>query len=255
MKEFFLKIIGFLIKVGVFLLALYIVLNALQESLPKKEIQKGFEGIREKVEEPLREVKEKVSPEVNLPEKGLKIFAQIEIHATTTTSFSLSGIIDRNDLYWKINPLSDSQNQLKTFPFLQNLLYGWKKFQVKDGEVEDLKKIKEILEEKGIFKKFERVSDGYEFEIDKEKLKEGIFEWKKEIPKENVENFLKNFRKISGKLFVDEKNLAKEMELEGDSIKAIIKFENLEEEMLRKEKEGLDFEKFLISIFENLLFI
>jgi hypothetical protein len=255
MKEFFLKIIGFLIKVGVFLLALYIVLNALQESLPKKEIQKGFEGIREKVEEPLKEVKEKVSPEVNLPEKGLKIFAQIEIHATTTTSFSLSGIIDRNDLYWKINPLSDSQNQLKTFPFLQNLLYGWKKFQVKDGEVEDLKKLKEILEEKGIFKKFERVDDGYEFEIDKEKFKEGIFEWKKEIPKENVENFFKNFRKISGKLFVDKKNLAKEMELEGDSIKAIIKFENLEEEMLRKEKEGLDFEKFLISIFENLLFI
>jgi len=89
------------------------------------------------------------------------------------------------------------------------------------------------------------LSDGYEFEIDKEKLKEGIFEWKKEIPKENVENFFKNFRKISGKLFVDEKNLVKEMELEGDSIKAIIKFENLGEEMLRKEKEGLDFEKFL----------
>jgi hypothetical protein len=255
MKETFLKIIGFLIKVGVFLLALYIVLNALQESLPKKEIQKGFEGIREKVEEPLKEVKEKVSPEVNLPEKGLKIFAQIEIHATTTASFSLSGIIDGNDLYWKINPFSDSQNQLKTFPFLQNLLYGWKKFQVKDEEVEGLKKLKEILEGKGILKKFERVSDGYEFEIDKEKLKEGIFEWKKEIQKKDVEEFLKNFEKISGKLFVDEKNLIKRIEVEGDSIKAIIKFENLEEEMLRKEEEELDFEKFLISIFENLLFI
>jgi hypothetical protein len=255
MKEIFFKIIGFLIKVGVFLFALYIVLNALQESLPKKEIQKGLKEIREKVENPLKEVKEKISPEVNLPEKGLKIFAQIEIHATTTTSFSLSGIIDGNDLYWKINPLSDFQNQLKTFPFLQNLLYGWKKFQVKDEEVKDLKKLKEILEEKGIFKKFERVSDGYEFEIDKEKLKEGIFEWKKEIPKENVENFFKNFRKISGKLFVDEKNLIKEMEIEGDSIKAVIKFENLEDEMLRKEKEKSDFEKFLISVFENLLFI
>jgi hypothetical protein len=255
MKEIFFKIIGFLIRVGVFLFALYIVLNALHQSLPKKEIQKGFEEIKEKVEKPLKEVKEKISPEVNLPEKGLKIFAQIEIRATTTASLSLSGIINGNDLYWKINSLSDSQNQLKTFQFLQNLLYGWKKFQVKDEEVEDLKKLKEILEGKGILKKFERISDGYEFEIDKEKLKEGIFEWKKEIPKENVENFFKNFRKISGKLFVEERNLIKEMELEGDSIKAIIKFENLREEMLRKEKEGLDFETLLISIFENFLFI
>jgi hypothetical protein len=254
MKEFFLKIIGFLIKVGVFLLAFYIVLNALQESLPKKEIQKGLKEIREKVEEPLKEVKEKVSPEVNLPEKGLKISAQIEIHATTTTSFSLSGIIDGNDLYWKINPLSDSQNQLKTFPFLQNLLYGWKKFQLQNGEVEDLKKLKEILEEKGIFKKFERVSDGYEFEIDKEKLKEGIFEWKKEIQKEGVENFFKNFEKISGKILVDERNLTKEVELEGNSIKAKIKIENLKEEM-NKERKELNFENFLISVFEELLFI
>jgi hypothetical protein len=254
MKEIFFKIIGFLIKVGVFLLALYIVLNAIQESLPKKEIQKGLEEIREKVEEPLKEVKEKVSPEVNLPEKGLKISAQIEIHATTTTSFSLSGIIDGNDLYWKINPLSDSQNQLKTLPFLQNLLYGWKKFQVRDEEVEGLKKLKEILEEKGIFKKFERVSDGYEFEIDKEKLKEGIFEWKKEIPKEGVENFFKNFEKISGKILVDERNLTKEVELEGNSIKAKIKIENLKEEM-NKERKELNFENFLISVFEELLFI
>ena len=254
MKEFFLKIIGFLIKVGVFLLALCIVLNALKESLPKKEIQKGLEEIREKVEEPLKEVKEKVGPEVNLSEKGLKISAQIEIHATTTTSFSLSGIINGNDLYWKINPLSDSQNQLKTFSFLQNLLYGWKKFQVKDEEVEGLKKLKKILEEKGIFKKFERVSDGYEFEIDKEKLKEGIFEWKKEIQKEGVENFFKNFEKISGKILVDERNLTKEVELEGNSIKAKIKIENLKEEM-EKERKELNFENFLISVFEELLFI
>jgi len=254
MKEFFLKIIGFLIKVGVFLLALYIVLNALQQSLPKREIQKGFEEIRKKIENPLKEVKEKVSPEVNLPEKGLKISAQIEIHATTTTSLSLSGIIDGNDLYWKINPLSDSQNQLKTFPFLQNLLYGWKKFQVKDEEIESLKKLKEILEKRGIFKKFERVDDGYEFEIDKEKLKEGIFEWKKEIQKEGVENFFKNFEKISGKILVDERNLTKEVELEGNSIKAKIKIENLKEEM-NKERKELNFENFLISVFEELLFI
>jgi len=254
MKEFFLKIIGFLIKVGVFLLALYVVLNALQESLPKKEIQKGLKEIREKVEEPLKEVKEKVGPEVNLSEKGLKISAQIEIHATTTTSFSLSGIINGNDLYWKINPLSDSQNQLKTFSFLQNLLYGWKKFQVKDEEVEGLKKLKKILEEKGIFKKFERVSDGYEFEIDKEKLKEGIFEWKKEIQREEIKNFLKNFEKISGKILVDERNLTKEVELEGNSIKAKIKIENLKEEM-EKERKELNFENFLISVFEELLFI
>jgi hypothetical protein len=254
MKQIFFKIIGFLIRVGVFLFALYIVLNALQEFLPKKEIQRGFEEIREKVEKPLKEVKEKVSPEMNLPEKGLKIFAQIEIHATTTASFSLSGIIDGNDLYWKINPLSDSQNQLKTFQFLENLLYGWKKFQVKDEEVEGLKKLKKILEEKGIFKKFERVSEGYEFEIDKEKLKEGIFEWKKEIQREGVENFLKNFEKISGKILVDERNLTKEVELEGNSIKAKIKIENLKEEM-EKERKELNFENFLISVFEELLFI
>jgi hypothetical protein len=37
-------------------------------------------------------VKEKVSPEVNLPEKGLKISAQIEIHATTTASFLFQGL-------------------------------------------------------------------------------------------------------------------------------------------------------------------
>jgi hypothetical protein len=229
-------------------------LNALQQSLPKREIQKGFEEIRKKIENPLKEVKEKVSPEVNLPEKGLKISAQIEIHATTTTSLSLSGIIDGNDLYWKINPLSDSQNQLKTFPFLQNLLYGWKKFQVKDEEIESLKKLKEILEKRGIFKKFERVDDGYEFEIDKEKLKEGIFEWKKEIQKEGVENFFKNFEKISGKILVDERNLTKEVELEGNSIKAKIKIENLKEEM-NKERKELNFENFLISVFEELLFI
>jgi hypothetical protein len=254
MKEIFFKIIGFLIKVGVFLFALYIVLNALQESLPKKEIQKEFEEIRERVEKPLKEVKEKISPEVNLPEKGLKISAQIEIRATTTTSFSLSGIVDGNDLYWKINSLSNSQNQFKTFQFLENLLYGWKKFQVKDEEVEGLKKLKEILEKRGIFKKFERVSDGYEFEIDKEKLKEGIFEWKKEIQKEGVENFFKNFEKISGKILIDERNLTKEVELEGNSIKAKIKIENLKEE-IEKERKKLNLENFLISVFEEPLFI
>jgi hypothetical protein len=127
---------------------------------------------------------------------------------------------------------------------------------VKDEEVKDLKKLKEILEEKGIFKKFERVSDGYEFEIDKEKLKEGIFEWKKEIQiqKEGVENFFKNFEKISGKILVDERNLTKEVELEGNSIKAKIKIENLKEEM-EKERKELNFENFLISVFEELLFI
>jgi uncharacterized membrane-anchored protein YhcB (DUF1043 family) len=254
MKEFFLKIIGFLIKVGVFIFALFVVFQALQKSFSQKGIRKEFEEVKEKIEEPLKEVKEKIAPEVNLSEKGLKIFAQIEI-GTTTDSFSLSGIIDGNDLYWKLNSPSDSQNQLKTFQFLQNLIYGWKKFQVKDKEVEDLKKLKEILERKGIFKKFEKVHDGYEFEIDKEKLKEGIFEWKKEIPKENVEAFFKDSKEIFGKLLLDEKKLVKEMRLEGNSTKAIIKFENLEEEMKRKEGKELDFEKFLISIFENPPFI
>jgi hypothetical protein len=244
-----------LIKIGVFILALYIVLTALQESLQKNEIQEGFKEIREKIEEPLKEVKEKASPQVNLPKSGLKIFAQIEIRATTTASFTLSGIIDGNDLYWKINSDSNFQNQEKSFQFLQNLLYGWEKSQVKNEEVKDLKKLKEILEKEGIFEKFEKVNDGYELEIDKEKLKNGIFEWKKEIPKENVEDFLKNFKEISGKLLVDERNLVKEIELEGNSTKVIIKIENLGEEMERKEKKELDFEKFLISIFENLLFI
>ena len=254
MKEFFLKIIGFLIKVGVFLLAFYIVLNALYQSFPKKEIQEGFKEVKKKVEEPLKEVKEKLSPEVNLPEKGLKIFAQIEVQTSTPAYFAISGIIDGNDLYFKLNQIGDSQDQLKTFKFIQNLIYGWKKFQLKKEDVEELKKLEEILEKEEIFKKFERVSEGYEFEIDKEKLKNGIFEWKKEIPKENVENFFKNFEKISGKLFTNERNFVKRIEVEGNSIKAIIKLDNLEEEMIRK-KEELDFEKFLISIFEKLLFI
>jgi len=254
MKEFFLKIIGFLIKVGVFMLAFYIALNAVYQSLPKKEIQEGFKEIKKKVEEPLKEVKEKVSPEVNLPEKGLKIFAQVEIQTSTPAYFTISGIVDGNDLYFKINQIGNSQNQFKTFKFFQNLIYGWKKFQLKKEDVEELKKLKEILEKEGIFKKFERVSDGYEFEIDKEKLKNGIFEWKKEILNENVENFFKNLEKISGKLFTNERNLVKRIEVEGNSIKAIIKLDNLEEEMIRK-KEELDFEKFLISIFEKLLFI
>jgi hypothetical protein len=253
-KEIFLKVIGFIIRIGVMLFALFLVLNTLKEALPRKEMQERIKEIKEKVGEPLREIKEKISPEVNLPEKGLKISIQIEIRATTTASFSLSGIIDRNDLYWKINPINNSQNQFKTFQFLENLLYGWKKFQVKNEGVEDLKKLKEILEGKGIFRKFEKVGDGYEFEIDKEKLKEGIFEWKKEIQKEGVENFLKNFEKISGKIFVDERNLTKEIELEGNSIKVKIKIENLKEEV-EKERRELNFENFLISIFEKLLFI
>jgi hypothetical protein len=254
MKETFLKIIGFFIRFGVILFALFLVLNALRESFPKKEVQEGFKEIKEKVEEPLKETKERVSPEVNLPESGLKIFTQIEIRATTTASFSLSGIINGNDFYWKINSISNFQNQPKIFQFLQNLLYGWKKIQVKDEEVEDLKKLKEILKKDEIFKKFERVSEGYEFEIDKEKLKKGILEWKKEIKEKDIEEFFKNTQKISGKIFVDEKNLMKEIEIEGDSVKIIMKIENLEEE-ISKEIEGMDFEKFLISIFEELLFI
>jgi hypothetical protein len=255
MKEIFLKIIGFLIKAGVFIFALYVTLNILQKALPKREIQEGFKEMKEKVEEPFREMKEKISSEVNLPEKGLKIYAQIEVQTTTTASFTLSAIVDGNDLYWKINQTNGPKEQLKRFQFLQNLIYGWKKIQMKNNEVEDLQKLKQILEEKGIFKKFERVSDGYEFEIDKEKLKEGIFKWKKEIPRESIESFFKSFERISGKVLVDERNLTKEVEFEGDSIRAKIKFENLEEEMVSKEKEKLNFEKFLISIFENLLFI
>jgi hypothetical protein len=254
MKEFFLKFIGSLIRVGVFLFAVYISLTVLQKALPKKEIQEGFKEVKEKVEEPLKEIKEKINPQVNLPEKGLKISAQIESQ-TTTASLFFSAIVDGNDLYWRIEQSGVLQNQSRTFQFLQNLLYGWKKIQVKKEQVEDLKKLEEILKEKGIFKKFERVSDGYEFEIDKERLKSGIFEWKKEIQKKDIEEFFKNFEKISGKILVDERNLTKEIELEGNSLKAIIKFENFEEEMIRKEREVLDLEKFLISIFENLLFI
>jgi hypothetical protein len=48
--------------------------------------------------------------------------------------------------------------------------------------------------------------------------------------------------------------LTKEVELEGNSIKAKIKIENLKEEM-NKERKELNFENFLISVFEELLFI
>jgi len=181
--------------------------------------------------------------------------SQINIQTTTIVSFTLSGVVDGNDIYWRINSIISSQPPLKTFQFLQNLFFGRKKIQVKNEEVEELKKLKEILEKDGVFRKFERVEKGYEFEIDTEKLKDRIFEWRREISKENVDNFFKNFERISGKLLVDEKNLVKEIELEGNFVKAIIKLENLEEEMLRKEKEELDLEKLLISIFENLLFI
>jgi len=255
MKEFFLKIIGFLIRAGFFIFALYLVLITFQQSLPKKESQEWIKEIREKVESPLKEIREKASPEVELPEKGLRIFAQINIQTTTIVSFTLSGVVDGNDIYWRINSIISSQPPLKTFQFLQNLFFGRKKIQVKNEEVEELKKLKEILEKDGVFRKFERVEKGYEFEIDTEKLKDRIFEWRREISKENVDNFFKNFERISGKLLVDEKNLVKEIELEGNFVKAIIKLENLEEEMLRKEKEELDLEKLLISIFENLLFI
>ena len=256
MKEFFLKVIGLLIRAGVFIFALYIVLSAIEQSLPKKKIQEEFKEKKREIEGPLKEIKEKVIPEVKLPEKGLKIFAEIEIQTTTTASFILSGIVDGNDLYWKIDIISDLQDQLKTFQFLQNSFFGWKKFEVKNEKVEELKKLKEILEKDGIFKRFERVERGYEFEIDAEKLKNRIFDWKEEIPRENIEGFFKNFKKISGKLLVDEKNMAKRIELEGNYVNAIIKIENLEEEMLRKEKEEkLDVENLLISIFENLLFI
>jgi hypothetical protein len=254
-KEFFLKAIGFLIRVGAMLFAIFLVLNALREALPRKKIQEGMKEIKEKVGEPLREIKEKVSPEVNLPENGLKVYAQIETQATTTVSISLSGIFYGNDLYWKIESLSQMKSQPNIFRFFQNFLYGWKKYQIKSEELEDFKRLKEILEKKGIFTKFERMNGGYNFEVDKEKLKSGILEWKKDLPKENVEDFFKNFEKISGKLLVDEKNLVRTIELEGNSTKVIIKFENLEEEIKRKEKEELDFEKFLISIFEGLLFI
>jgi hypothetical protein len=116
-----------------------------------------------------------------------------------------------------------------------------KKYQIKSEELEDFKRLKEILEKKGIFTKFERMNGGYNFEVDKEKLKSGILEWKKDLPKENVEDFFKNFEKISGKLLVDEKNLVRTIELEGNSTKVIIKFENLEEEIKRKEKGGIRF--------------
>jgi hypothetical protein len=257
MKESLLKIIGHLIKFFVIFLALFLTLNILEKSLPKKEIQKEFEEMKEKVQEPIREVKEKISPEIELPKAGLKMSSQIEVRATTTNFLLSEIIVSGNDLYFKITPTTTANFQAvpKFLNFFYNWLYDWKKIQLKESDVKEFEKLKEILEKKEIYKRFEKVKDCYEFEIDKEKLKSGILEWKKEIKERDIEEFFKNTQKISGKIFVDEKNFVKEIEIEGDSVKIIMKIENLEEEILRKETEEMDFEKFLISIFETFLFI
>jgi hypothetical protein len=255
MKESFLKIIGFFIRIGVMLFALFLALNLIKESFPKEEIQKGFEEMKEKVEEPLKETEKSIGSQVNLPENGLKLNTQVEVRATTTVSFSFSAIVDGNELYWKIKPENIPQNRPGIFQFFQPLIFDWKKTQIKEEELKELEELKEIFEKKSIFKRFEKIGDRYEFEIDKENLKSGLSEWKREIQEKDIEEFLESAQNIVGRIFVDEKNFAKKVEIEGNSFKIVSEIENLEEEISRKETEEMDFEKFLISIFENLLFI
>jgi hypothetical protein len=258
MKEKFIKIFGYLVSISIVILIIFAVfysmLHSIQKVFSQKGISKQFEKIKEEFQKSLKEIEEKTSPKIELPQSGLKISSQIEILATSTLSFSIKSIVSENELYWKIESGSTPKSLPEFFQFLSPLIYDWRKVQISEKDVEDLKILGEILKKKWVFKKIKMINGGYEFAIDKEKFENEFLKKKKEIGESGgtLEEFLKGFKEISGKVYFERGNLIKKMEIfgkgvENESVKVVFEFENLREEMV-KNKEGENFERVLISI-------
>lgn len=247
MKEIYLKIIRFSISFLMVFFTLFLISKSeiLEKIFLELKFQKEVEQIKEKIDE-VKEIPKKLEPAVgekieNLPKTGLRLEFEIESKINPQNSFFANLILDNNNLYWKIIPKNSQQG----LPF-SGFLFEWRKYQLKEDEFDNLKELKEILEEKKFFEKFEKKNEEYEFRINKEKLKDGILEWKKEIPPKDLENFFENIGEISGKIYIDDENFMKGLELEDKNIRIIAKIENLDKDILQKEGENL--EKFLTSI-------
>jgi hypothetical protein len=252
MKERVLKFVGYFIIVSVGTLLAYSIfystLNSIQKVLYQENIPKQFEIIKKDAQKSLKEIQEKIAPQIEPPESGLRINTKLEFLATSTVLLSFKTTTRGNDFYWKLESVNNSQNLPVFFQFLLPLISDWKKLEIKNEDVEKLKKIKEISERKWIFKEFKEEKDGYDFIIDEEKLKSILLE---EGIKEGGE-FLDDFKEISGRIYFHEGNLIEKIEIfgenkRGENIKIIFEFENLKEVMIRNNnREG--FEDFLISI-------
>jgi len=260
MKEKLLKIFGYSVSLVIIIVVVYSVIYsvfyAFQKIFSTKIISQEFEKIAQEIEKSAKEFQQKIQPSIELPEIGLKINVKGEIATTTPLFFSLNLLINENDLYWRIESAETPQDKLKILRFVFPLIQFWEKIQIEERNIEELKKIKEVLHTKWIFKNFKLDKDKLEFSIDKEKFKNALLK-DKERPKEEKQgikeiliDFVDGFKEISLKLYLEEK-LVKKAEvfgegLEGEKVKLIFEFENLKEEMV-KNKEKENFESVLIS--------
>jgi hypothetical protein len=256
MKEKVLKIVGYSLAVLIMVVLIYSIFDAIWQTLSKEGISKQFEEIKKETQTSIKEIEEKIAPKIKVPESGLKINAQFEISATTTVSLSLASIIDGNDLYWKIKGGDDLENLPDFFRFVFPLIYGWRRIQITNENLEELKNWGKIFQKNWVFKNFKIRKDGFEFVLDEKKIKNAILEKKNEIKTEEkkkvvLEEFLDSFKEISGRVYLNGENSVKKLEIFGktmkeESVKIIFEFENLKEVMKNKGKNN--FEGFLISI-------
>jgi len=201
-----LKIFNWLLLISLFLLSLKWGLSFI---LPRVRFEEEFKKIEEYL--PLKEIKKEIIQ--NLPEESLKMSLKIESKKVPSFTFNLA--IKENEIFFKV-------------PF------GWRKIEVGKENLKDFEKLIEILKERGIFEKFQRKNNEVEFLVNNEKLKEAIFEWKKD---EKLREGISNLGDIGGKIFYNENREIEKIEIEMREGKIKIEFQNLKE---KGESENLE---------------
>lgn len=197
------------------------------------------------IQEKLRKTKKNLESIINLPEENLKIPSnalkfEIEINWKENV-FNSEVAIKNNEIYYKI-PFNIFQFK----NFFETA--GWNRVEISNQELREIKKLKEILEKEGVISNFKKIEKGYEFIIDKNKLKKGIYEWKEGLKSEETEKIFADLGEISGKLFFDEEKKIKNLIFETKEIKIKIGVKNLNQSL--KKEDNL--ELFLISVIENV---
>jgi hypothetical protein len=156
MKEKLFSFLNYFIKFFAVILGLILFLYTFEKSFPTKEINQKFVEIKKNFEE----ISQKISGEEDqLPQKKIKLTIQFQ-----------SKIDIFNFRFFELEVL---ENDL----FLKQELSDWKKLHFNEKDVEDLERLKEILEKENLFKNFKRIDHKFEFEVDKEKIRTGLLKW------------------------------------------------------------------------------
>lgn len=250
MSEIVIKIIRAILYFFLFILVLRIIGIGYEELIKKgalvEEMKKNFQESKEKF---IQDIKKSVGWENIFPNsetimtEGLKL--NLELFQDSKKFFSILFSVSQNNIYWKIG-----QNQPSFLSIFLSPLFQWNNYELKKEELEDIKMLENILTKIGIVENLEKINQGYKIEINKEKLKNGIFEWKKDWKTKEGEKFFEDLGEISGLITIGQKQYIQNIHLKTRSLDIILKVENLEERISKMKKEE-SLENFLISLFQK----